>query len=301
MDVSVIYVNWNAAEEIAASIASIRTHARDINYEIIVVDNHSAESLRVLEQPDIRLIRNPANPGFGAGCNIGAAHARGRYLLFLNPDTRLNNDILSGLSRFLDETPAAGGCGPRILNEDGSIQFGAARSFITPVNEFLEHSTLAFHFPQSNLFGRPYYSFWDHQSTRPVEALLGACMMFRRELFEALKGFDATFFLYAEEVDLCKRAWDAGHEIHYVHDSEITHKSKHSTSHYFGGMTPMTLQYFVSVRYYIKKHYGVFTAAAWRAMLFILYFARFLNGRDRAYLTLSLWSLGIVRYHHPNL
>jgi GT2 family glycosyltransferase len=130
MDVSVIYVNWNAAEEIAASIVSAKEHVRDLDYEIIVVDNDSPESCAVLEQDGVLLIRNPVNSGFGAGCNLGAAHSRGRYLLFLNPDTRLQNDILSCLSQFLDETPTAGGCGPMVLREDGGIDFGAARADI---------------------------------------------------------------------------------------------------------------------------------------------------------------------------
>ncbi|MCA1986947.1 MAG: glycosyltransferase family 2 protein, partial [Desulfovibrio sp.] len=217
MDVSIIYVNWNAADEIAASIESVRNTVAGVAYEIIVVDNNSPESCDVLDQEDVVLIRNPVNAGFGAGCNLGVSRSRGRHLLFLNPDTRLRNDILSCLSRFLDEHPTAGACGPMVLREDGSIDYGAARANLTVFNEFLEHSTLAFRFPRSKILGRPYYSYWDHQSTRTVDSLLGACMLFRRDLFQQLGGFDERFFLYAEEVDLCKRTWDAGFEIYYVH------------------------------------------------------------------------------------
>lgn len=300
MDVSVIYVNWNAAEEIAASIVSAKEHVRDLDYEIIVVDNDSPESCAVLEQDGVLLIRNPVNSGFGAGCNLGAAHSRGRYLLFLNPDTRLQNDILSCLSQFLDETPTAGGCGPMVLREDGGIDFGAARADINVLNEFLEHSTLAFRFPKNSILGHPHYLSWDHQSTRTVDSLLGACMMFRREVFDSLGGFDENFFLYAEEVDLCRRTRKAGYDIYYVHTCKVLHKSKHSTTKYFGGMQKMVMQYLVSLNYYFKKHYGLTGMLAWRMVIFFVYLARGLLGLRRGYLDYCLWSLGLVSYRHPN-
>ncbi|GAB1409540.1 hypothetical protein MASR1M90_06940 [Desulfovibrionales bacterium] len=296
MDVSIIYVNWNSAEEIAASIASIKARVRDVDYEIIVVDNNSAQSCAPLEQQDVKLVRNPINAGFGSGCNLGVTHSSGRYLLFLNPDTRLLSDILSCLAHFLDKTPKAGACGPMVVREDNSIDFGAARADLTLVNEFLEHSTLAFRFPKNRFLGRPYYSFWDHNTTRPVDSLLGACMLFRREIFERLGGFDENFFLYAEEVDLCRRTREAGYDIYYVHTCHVLHKSKHSTTQFFGGMHTMILQYLVSLNYYFKKHYGLAGMLAWRAVIFFVYTTRAVLGLRRGFLDYSLWSLGLRTY-----
>lgn len=296
MNVSVIYVNWNAAEEIAASIDSIRTHVRDLDYEIIVVDNNSAESCAPLEQDGVTLIRNPVNAGFGAGCNLGVQHSTGRYLLFLNPDTRIHTDMLSCLAHVLDTTPRAGACGPMVIREDGSIDYGAARADLSIINEFLEHSTLAFRFPRNRILGRPYYSFWDHNSTRPVDSLLGACMLFRREIFERLGGFDENFFLYAEEVDLCRRTRAAGYHIYYVHTCQVLHKSKHSTTQFFGGMHTMVLQYLVSLNYYFRKHYGLLGMLAWRAVIFFVYTGRAILGQRKGFLDYSLWSLGLRTY-----
>lgn len=296
MDVSIIYVNWNSAQEILDSIASVQELVHNLDYEIIVVDNNSTQSCAILEQDHIFLVRNPINAGFGAGCNLGVQHSTGRYLLFLNPDTRLQNDILSCLSEFLDTHPQVGGCGPMVVREDGSIDFGAARADLSIFNEFLEHSTITFRFPKHKILGRPYYSYWDHQSSRAVDTLLGACMLFRRQVFEQLQGFDEQFFLYAEEVDLCRRTREAGYEIYYVHSCRVLHKSKHSTTQFFGGMHKMLFQYLISLNYYFKKHYGLRGMLAWRAVIFFVYLGRAVLGRQRSFLDYSLWSLGLRKY-----
>lgn len=291
MDVSVIYVSWNSAQEILESIDSIRQHARDIEYEIIVVDNASVEDQSALRQPGITFIRNTTNAGFGAGCNLGASVATGRYYLFLNPDTRVQDDILSELRDFMDQHPAAGACGSKIIEPDGSIHFGAGRSLLSLKNDFLEHSTLAFRFPSNRLFAAPYYSTWDHDSTRTVGTLLGACMMLRASVFKRIAGFDEKFFLYCEEVDLCKRVHDAGYDVYYVHTCRILHTSKHSTIVFFGGMEKMVLQYLVSEQYYFRKHYGQIYALLWRAMIFFVYTVRCGLSRKTQYLKYAKWAL----------
>ena len=300
IDVSVIYVNWNCADDILKSVESVKETTR-LNYEIIVVDNASPEGIRDLERDDIRLIRNQANVGFGAGCNAGARHANGELLLFLNPDTVLIDDVPSCLAAFLKEHPGAGGAGPMVLELDGKIHFGAGRSFPGIVNEFLEHSTLTFKRPQGRLTGRPYYSFWDHDSTRPVDALLGACMMFRRELFEKLGGFDERFFLYYEEVDLCKRSWDAGRPIYYVHTCRLRHVGHQSVIKEYGSLEPAHFHYFESANKYFKKHQGAGYAFLWRIMFTMIYLARYMRRRRHIFLAYAKWGLGIVQHNHTDV
>ena len=194
MNVSVIYVNWNAAEEIAASIDSIRTHVRDLDYEIIVVDNNSAESCAPLEQDGVTLIRNPVNAGFGAGCNLGVQHSTGRYLLFLNPDTRVHTDMLSCLAHVLDTTPRAGACGPMVIRGDGSIDYGAARADLSIINEFLEHSTLPFAFRATEFLVVP--TILSGITTPPVlliRFLVPVCC-FGGKFLSVLAGLMKTFF-----------------------------------------------------------------------------------------------------------
>ena len=148
MDVSIIYVNWNCADEIEASIASVKAQTQPCQYEILIVDNNSPNGTGLLANyPELRLIHNPENKGFGAGCNLGAKYASGRHLLFLNPDTRFLNDVLAELLAFLEAHPSAVLAGPLVVNERGDVLFDGGRSLPTLYNEFLQHSTLTFRFP----------------------------------------------------------------------------------------------------------------------------------------------------------
>ncbi|WP_243313648.1 glycosyltransferase family 2 protein [Fundidesulfovibrio agrisoli] len=292
MDVSFIYVNWNSQGEIMQSVRTVREQTRGLSYEIVVVDNDSAQGVDELAaDPGIVLVRNTANAGFGAGCNLGVRHSTGRYLFFFNPDTRMVCNAAAILCAYLDAHPRAGAAGPKILESDGSIHYGGARSFHSLFNEFLEHSALAFRFPRNPIAGRPYYSTWDHDSTREVDAIHGAAMVFRRDVFERLGGFDERYFLYCEEVDLCKRTWNAGYSVHYVHTASIIHSGKHSSNQYFDGFHPLILQHVKSLAIFMRTHYGPVRAAIWRAMIVILYGLKALRNRDPRYLDYCRWGL----------
>ncbi len=299
-DVSVIYVNWNSAREILASVASVRQRTAGVSFEIIVVDNASAEGVEPLVRRDISLIRNQRNAGFGAGCNIGARHATGEFLLFLNPDTMLLNDALSILMAFMRGRPQCGAAGPLTREQDGAILFGAGRALPSLWREFLEHSTLTFRFPGNRIAGMPYYSFWDHCSTREVEALQGSCMMFRKEVFDRIGEFDERFFLYYEETDLCKRLRDAGLKVFYVHDAEILHTGKRSTTKRYKTVDVMVFRYFESAWCYFVKHNGLPYALAWRAMVAGMYLLRYLLHRKSVYLYYCLWAGGYRRAIKPD-
>ena len=292
IDVSIIYVNWNCAEEIAASIHSVRSMSRSSRVQFIVVDNASPQGSAPLDQdPGIHVIHNPANHGFGAGCNLGSLAAQGRYLLFLNPDTRFLNDVLSHLLPFLQAHPSAGIVGPMLQNEAGHVQFDGARSLPTLFNEFLQHSTLAFKFPRSAWTSRPYLSDWDHRSTREVETVLGACMLLRANVFASIGGFDEKFFLYSEEVDLCRRLRSAGLQVWYLHTARVLHKERQSTIQLFGSVSRIVLQNLISQDYYFRKHHGSIVAALWRKMIAALYLLRYLHSREPSHLEYFKWAI----------
>jgi GT2 family glycosyltransferase len=291
-DVSIVYVNWNCAEEIAASIETVRRHTTSCRYEVIVVDNDSPQGPGPLESDEaIKVVRSGRNGGFGAGCNLGAQIARGRFVLFLNPDTRLLNDTVGELLRFLDVRPWAGVAGPMLEDSAGNVQFDGGRSLPTLLNEFLQHSTLAFRFPGAPFASRPYLSDWDHRSTREVESVMGACMLMRAEVFQQIGGFDEEFFLYSEEVDLCHRLRKAGYEVWYVHTARILHKERQSTIQLFGSVSRIVLQNLKSQHYYFRKHYGALAAYVWRNMIAVLYLLRYLAGRDKAHLEYFKWAI----------
>ena len=160
---------------------------------------------------------------------------------------------------------------------------------------------MTFKFTRNRLFGKPYYSYWDHRSSRPVGTLVGACMMFRREAFEVLGGFDERFFLYFEEVDLCKRTQEAGWQVWYVHTSRLLHEGHQSVIREYGSIDPLILVYFASAEKYFKKHHGRFYACLWRRMIAGLYLMRFLLHCRPDLWTYFKWGLGRVQHHHANL
>ncbi len=291
MDVSIIYVNWNCADEILASIASVREWTQNPSYEVIVVDNASPQGTGGLELDSaIHLIRNVENRGFGAGCNLGAQHASGRYMLFLNPDTRLANDVVGALTAFMDAHPGAGAAGPMLLEEDGRTSEGA-RLLPTLLNEFLAHATLTERFPDCALTSQPYLTRRAYLSTREVQSVLGACLLIRSDLFRSLAGFDENFFLYVEELDLCRRIREAGFHVWYVHTAQVTHKQRQSTMQLFGSLGRIVLQNMRSQHYYFRKHRGKAVAFVWRYMIAALYLCRYLWGRDRLHLEYAKWAL----------
>ncbi|GAB6162756.1 hypothetical protein JCM12298_19160 [Desulfothermus naphthae] len=294
MLVSIIYVNWNCCKDILNSMESVYNECHGFDYEIIVVDNDSEENIDPLRQSNIILIENSKNIGFGGGCNIGAKVAKGDYLVFLNPDTILQGNTIGCLINFLRANPYVGAVGPTVVDRDGNIDFSAGRAFPSIFNEFLEHSTLTFKFPKNSIIGRPYYSTWDHCSTRPVDTLIGACMALPFSVFHEIGGFDENFFLYYEEVDLCHRIWESGYPVYYVHSCKVKHLGKTSTIKYFKTMDAIILQHLKSVYYYFKKHHGNIYAHIWRKMIATIYLLRFLKNRQPEFLEFFKWGIGIV-------
>lgn len=293
-EVSIIYVNWNSADEITESLASLKKVHPACSYEVIIVDNNSPEAPTSLKRDDVRLILNPENKGFGAGCNVGARNALGEYVLFLNPDTIVRNDVVSIMRNFLSEHPDAGACGALLLNEDGSVASGSSRRFPSLLNTILELSSLCFRFPKAPVIGRPYYGTWDHCSTRAVDSVNGGCFMFRKDFFTSLGGFDETFFLYYEEVDLLKRTADRGMKVYSLHTAQVVHLFHKSTEQYYGEKYRILLQHLRSSDIYFKKHHGAFYALLCRLSAGFIYFAKYCLHRRKEDLVFCKWGFFLV-------
>ena len=222
-DVSVIIVSYNTRELLRECIESILCADGDdaVAAEVIVVDNASADGSApmVAERfPQVRLIANPDNRGFGAACNQGLEVARGRYALILNADIRAQPGALQRLVEFMDAHPDAAICGGQLRYPDGRIQPSCARN-LTLWWVFCEQSMLAKLFPRTRLFGGYWRTHWDFSATIETEQVMGACMMLRRPF----PRFDEDYFLYCEDTDLCYRVRQAGGRIYYVHDAVFVH------------------------------------------------------------------------------
>lgn len=209
----IVIVNWNTGGALRACLESIAGSAGSAVTRVVVVDNASTddslEAASTVPLP-LTMVRNSTNRGFGAACNQGASGSTADYLLFLNPDTRLEPDTLARTLSFLQQGTQhdVGICGIRLLDDQGRPSTTAAR-FPSPRIFFGEATGLGRLAP--GLFPRHLLTPRDCASTRDVDQVIGAYFMMRRSLFETLRGFDERFFVYFEEVDLSLRARLSGY------------------------------------------------------------------------------------------
>ena len=231
-DLSVVILNWNARDYLLESLRSIVSQTWSAAIEIIVVDNdsrldNSVQAVRE-EFPQVLVIANEANVGFSAGNNIGLERARGRHVLFLNPDTIVHAGALDYLIEWMDAHPRIGACGPKLLNEDGSLQ-PSCRAFPSIGAGFFRNTPLGRLWP-GNPWTRAYLmQGFAHNREQAVDWLSGSALMMRRPAIDDLvrrDGFlwDAGFFMYCEDVDVCFRLKQAGWRRVYVPGATITHR-----------------------------------------------------------------------------
>ena len=232
IDVSFIIFEYNAFLPLQKLIDTIREKTKDISYEIIIVDNSkdTKKSFFQKNYPDIKYILNNKNLGFSKAANIGIRHSTGRYLLLLNPDTRLKNNVALLLCRFLDQHPDVGIAGSKILNDDDSIQF-SCRSFPSYKAAFFNRYSLLTRIVPGNRYSTAYINpLNSHNKTAEVDWLSGSCMMLRKQALEVVGLFDENFFMYCEDVDICRRMKLLGWKVVYYPEAIIYHTIGRSSS-----------------------------------------------------------------------
>jgi hypothetical protein len=254
-DLSVCIVNWNTRADLEVALHSVLQADPGLALEIVVLDNASSDgsALMIRERfPAVTLIESRENLGFARGYNRAAAGTSGRFLLILNPDTQTQPGALRQLVSFLAAHPEAGAAAPRLLNTDGSLQF-SCRRFPTAWAALFRNTVLGRLFPK-NRFTREYLmQDWDHVTPRPVDWVSGAAICIRREVWEQVGGFDEGFFMYAEDMDWCLRAQQAGWKIYYLPEAAITHHIGRSSDQRPG---KMVVAFHRSMARFYRKHYA---------------------------------------------
>ncbi|MDD5567241.1 MAG: glycosyltransferase family 2 protein [Patescibacteria group bacterium] len=225
MDISIIILNYKSKGLTKQCLRGIELIKPKREYEIIVVDNASndgtAEMVRN-EFPGVKLIVSPRNCGFAAGNNLGIRQATGKYIMILNPDVALLSDSIEVLYRFMEDHPEVGLAGPKLINPDGTVQ-ASCRTFPTPKIIFYRRSPLGKFTGPKKVLREHLMLEWDHRENRAVDWMIGACFIVRAETVEKIGLLDERFFLYLEDVDWCRRFWQAGYKVYYVADAEMVH------------------------------------------------------------------------------
>jgi len=231
--ISIVIVNYRVTDYLARTLASLRQADLYGRSEVIVVDNASQDDSKATITaafPEISWIGLKHNIGFGKACNVGAQSARGTFLLLLNPDTLVSKNTLTACVEFFDSHPAAGIMGPKIINPDGSLQVSCRRSFPSPSVAFYRLSGLSRLFPKSKRFGRYNLNYLDPETVAEVDAVSGSFMFAPLSLFRECNGFDETFFMYGEDLDLCYRVQEKGRKVWYNPATQIVHFKGRSAS-----------------------------------------------------------------------
>lgn len=228
--VSVVIVNFNAGEHLRACVESLVEHLDGPTWDAVVIDNASSDGSaeRVADlAPNVRVLKNATNVGFGTAVNQGVAASSGNWILLLNPDCKILPGLVEGLRTELEAHDRCAIAGPRVLDADGAVQ-GSARgdpSFFTGLfgrstllTRLLPGSALA----RSNV--RTTEALASGERSVEVDWVSGASMLARRQALEAVGGFDERFFLYWEDADLCLRLRHAGFHVRYVPGAEVVHQ-----------------------------------------------------------------------------
>ncbi len=275
VSLSIIIINYNLSDEIRNCLISFFDSLNfdsGIEFEFIIVDNNSPDKKLIkleseFRDENIHFYYLDQNLGFGKGCNFGASKAKGKYLCFLNPDTIIKEDIFSPILNFMEKDPSVGIVGPKQQVREPFFDFSAGFS----PNLFFEFF---------NLFGAGVFveGFLVRMLTRLTSKdklrmnwILGAAIFIRADLFKAINGFDKDYFMFSEEVDLCKRVSDKDYKIIYYHSLKIHHIGSVSGKRDY---ILYTIRTYASKNIYITKHYRSFYKFVMKFFLYTQLFSQ---------------------------
>ena len=225
MNLSILIVTYNSGPLIGPLLSRLQAEIATLDAEVVLVDNASADgTVRAVRDahPWVRVIASARNLGFAAGNNLAARHAQGRHLLLLNPDALPEPGALRRGLELMDRHPQVGLAGGELRGADGARQ-PSARMFPTLRDEFFTLSGLAARHPDNRLFARLDRRWADPEAPALVDWIPGAFVFIPAAVWARLGGFDERFFMYDEEVDLCRRLRDAGLQVHYWPELKAMH------------------------------------------------------------------------------
>lgn len=230
MDVSIIFVNYKTKDLTINAIKSVVEKTQGIDFEIFVVDNNSQDgSIEAIEKefPQINIIKNTANTGFGAANNIAIKRAKGKYILCLNTDTLLINNAIKIMYDFMEKEDSKNiaVCGGTLYNENSNYIMSYA-NFPNLFNSLSFSWILKRLFPMIRNKKEP-------TNIKEVDFITGADIFFRKSILDKVGLFDETFFMYAEEVDLCKRIKNEGYSIKIIPQAKIIHLEEKSSKNFW--------------------------------------------------------------------
>jgi N-acetylglucosaminyl-diphospho-decaprenol L-rhamnosyltransferase len=268
IDVSIIIVNWNAKDILFQNLSYLTQLPHHPIIQIIVVDNASKDgSIQMIRGcfPQVALLSSDANLGFSKACNLGLRVAIAPFIMFLNPDAILTANTLPLALDFLSRNPQIGALGCKIIDSTGRPYSLGIQCYPSPWSEALRMMLYTKH--TAHLFPT-IFPMQDPNSSGYVLKLSGACLIARRSVLKALGGFDDRFFMYADDVDLCRRIAGAGWRLYYLSSATVIHHQG-SCSRKAPRNFPI-LMFYKSTSQFIFKYHGAFGRAVFIILAFFL-------------------------------
>jgi len=242
-DASVIVVSWNTRDLLLDCIRSVMERSGSLELEIIVVDNGSVDGSPEAVRdafPRVKLIRNATNLGFARANNAGMSASAGKYLCLINSDVIVTANCIRAMYDYMESRPQVGMLGPQIVGRDGEVQ-RSCMGFPNIWNSLCRALALDSIFPGTKAFGSQLLTYWPHDTTREVDVVNGCFWMIRREALETVGPLDEDFFIYAEDIDWCRRFRANGWKVVFFAGAQAVH---------LGGASSARMP----VRFYLEMH-----------------------------------------------
>ncbi|MFT3846077.1 MAG: glycosyltransferase family 2 protein [Lacibacter sp.] len=271
---SVIIVNYNVKYFLEQCLLSVQKAAAGINTEVFVVDNNSTDDSRLyLEHrfSSVRFIWNKENIGFSRACNLGLKYSTGEFVLFLNPDTIVPENCFTDCISFLEAKKDAGALGIRMIDGSGNFLHESKRSFPSPLTSFYKLSGLSSLFPRSPRFSRYHLGYLNEHENHEIDVMAGAFMLIKKEVLDRIGGFDESFFMYGEDIDLSYRIQQAGYKNIYYSGCSIIHFKGESTKKATVNYVQM---FYKAMSRFVQKHYSSSSAGVFKLFINVAIFIR---------------------------
>lgn len=307
-EITVIIVNWNTKDMLANCLLSLTQQNEDL-LKIIVIDNNSSDQSKEMVNakfPDVLLINSGENLGFGKANNIGEDYVEGKYVCFLNPDTIVLDNAISKMKTFMDEHLDVAAIGCKMISAEGEIQPLGLQWYPNPFTELIN---LLFISSSTIEYWKHYLPYQSPLESGYITKLYGGCLMVRKTVLDVIGWFDERFFMYGEDVDLCRRITTTGYKLYYLSEAEIIHlcggASGKTTSNF------STLMMCDSTSKLIHKYQGAAGALFYRiailtgsivrlAILTIQQSKPFKINSMNKYKTMLKWSINLLRPTIPS-
>ncbi|MBE6486766.1 MAG: glycosyltransferase family 2 protein [Methanosphaera stadtmanae] len=256
MDLSILIVNYRTYSLTKQTINSVLNTVNAIDYEIIIVDNDSADgSLEKLikdfeEYPFIKFIKNKNNDGFAVANNLAFKESKGEYVLLLNSDVIVNKGTINESLNYIKSNENIGVLGCKVVLPDGTLDKACRRSFPTFEVSFYRMTGLSKLFPNSKRFNRYNLSYLDENGIYPVDCVVGAFMLINSDVMVECNALDESYFMYGEDIDLCYKIKELGYCVCYFGIYDIVHYKGAS-----GKNKRLLYEFHKSMEIFYEKHY----------------------------------------------